>query len=278
MNNTSRFIMGIYQVSIMIRDSLEYLQNRDNFDVKVYNQRKAYIEHGLVEEAPLAKFLANNGETGEKIKKNLNEFFDAVYGPESTIVSIDGDRLVVDKAQSIKLLDYIVGLHETLFDIEKGFIAQAKKDNVFEQDIEDLIKFDEKYFRAILCINLVDMIHAQFLEFNKAMRESNGQTGPQTNYILNEIKKLVGLLKFQSEHANKEDEDFAKAYDSTFTMLKYMEGSEKPQEGKSIRDQIIEARKLWEIEIGKNEPEWRTRYSKQWEDLVQYERELQNNK
>lgn len=274
MNQTTRFVMGIYQVSLMIRDALEYIQNKETFDLNVYKQRKQFIEHGLIESAPLSRFLSQNGEVGKNIRNNLNDFVDAVYGDESTIVSIDGEKVVSDKGQKLKMLDFIVGLHETLQDVMKGFINQSKNDNTYEEELDTFLKYDEKFFRSLLCINLVDQIHALFLDFNKAMQQSKGEPGPATNFILNDLKRVVGFLKFENEHADKEDEGFKKAYDASFLMLQYMEGSKKAEdEGTTIKDQIVEARKLWQVEIGKNEPEWRTRYQILWDKLVAFEQE-----
>ena len=274
MNQTTRFVMGIYQVSLMIRDALEYIQNKETFDLNVYKQRKQFIEHGLIESAPLSRFLSQNGDVGKNIRNNLNDFVDAVYGDESTIVSIDGDKVVSDKGQKLKMLDFIVGLHETLQDVMKGFINQSKNDNTYEEELDTFLKYDEKFFRSLLCINLVDQIHALFLDFNKAMQQSKGEPGPATNFILNDLKRVVGFLKFENEHADKEDEGFKKAYDASFLMLQYMEGSKKAEdEGTTIKDQIVEARKLWQVEIGKNEPEWRTRYQILWDKLVAFEQE-----
>lgn len=274
MNQTTRFVMGIYQVSLMIRDALEYIQNKETFDLNVYKQRKQFIEHGLIESAPLSRFLSQNGDVGKNIRNNLNDFVDAVYGDESTIVSIDGEKVVSDKGQKLKLLDFIVGLHETLQDVMKGFINQSKNDNTYEEELDTFLKYDEKFFRSLLCINLVDEIHALFLDFNKAMQQSKGEPGPATNFILNDLKRVVGFLKFENEHADKEDEGFKKAYDASFLMLQYMEGSKKAEdEGTTIKDQIVEARKLWQVEIGKNEPEWRTRYQILWDKLVAFEQE-----
>ena len=78
MNQTTRFVMGIYQVSLMIRDALEYIQNKETFDLNVYKQRKQFIEHGLIESAPLSRFLSQNGDVGKNIRNNLNDFVDAV--------------------------------------------------------------------------------------------------------------------------------------------------------------------------------------------------------
>ena len=274
MNQTTRFVMGIYQVSLMIRDALEYIQNKETFDLNVYKQRKQFIEHGLIESAPLSRFLSQNGDVGKNIRNNLNDFVDAVYGDDSTIVSIDGEKVVSDKGQKLKMLDFIVGLHETLQDVMKGFINQSKNDNTYEEELDTFLKYDEKFFRSLLCINLVDQIHALFLDFNKAMQQSKGEPGPATNFILNDLKRVVGFLKFENEHADKEDEGFKKAYDASFLMLQYMEGSKKAEDkGTTIKDQIVEARKLWQVEIGKNEPEWRTRYQILWDKLVAFEQE-----
>ena len=274
MNQTTRFVMGIYQVSLMIRDALEYIQNKETFDLNVYKQRKQFIEHGLIESAPLSRFLSQNDKKRKNIRNNLNDFVDAVYGDDSTIVSIDGEKVVSDKGQKLKMLDFIVGLHETLQDVMKGFINQSKNDNTYEEELDTFLKYDEKFFRSLLCINLVDQIHALFLDFNKAMQQSKGEPGPATNFILNDLKRVVGFLKFENEHADKEDEGFKKAYDASFLMLQYMEGSKKAEdEGTTIKDQIVEARKLWQVEIGKNEPEWRTRYQILWDKLVAFEQE-----
>ena len=274
MNQTTRFVMGIYQVSLMIRDALEYIQDKETFDLNVYKQRKQFIEHGLIESAPLSRFLSQNGDVGKNIRNNLNDFVDAVYGDDSTIVSIDGEKVVSDKGQKLKMLDFIVALHETVREVMKGFINQSKNDNTYEEELDTFLKYDEKFFRSLLCINLVDQIHALFLDFNKAMQQSKGEPGPATNFILNDLKRVVGFLKFENEHADKEDEGFKKAYDASFLMLQYMEGSKKAEdEGTTIKDQIVEARKLWQVEIGKNEPEWRTRYQILWDKLVAFEQE-----
>ena len=215
-------------------------------EVKLYRDRYSYDDFAMVKEDYVAR----------------------VYS------SIDGEKVVSDKGQKLKMLDFIVGLHETLQDVMKGLINQSKNDNTYEEELDTFLKYDEKFFRSLLCINLVDQIHALFLDFNKAMQQSKGEPGPATNFILNDLKRVVGFLKFENEHADKEDEGFKKAYDASFLMLQYMEGSKKAEdEGTTIKDQIVEARKLWQVEIGKNEPEWRTRYQILWDKLVAFEQE-----
>ena len=105
MNDATRFIMGIYQVSLMVRDTLEYVQGRPEHDVNFYNQRKQIINHGLVENSPLSHFLAQNGEVGEKIRANINEFIEFAYSEDSTYITLENGKIIVDHAQDLKALD-----------------------------------------------------------------------------------------------------------------------------------------------------------------------------
>ena len=211
MNDATRFIMGIYQVSLMIRDTLEYVQGRPTHDVNFYNQRKQIIDHGLVENSPLSHFLAQNGEVGEKIRSNLNEFIDFAYGEESTYITIENGKLIVDHAQDIKALDYIVGLRETLMDIIKRFAEKSKNEGSLEENLETLIALDERFYRVLGSLITFDLVHKHFLEFNKAMHENGGKPSPQSNFVINDLKKLVGYTKFIYEHDNKEDEEYKQA-------------------------------------------------------------------
>ena len=131
MNNATRFIMGIYQVSLMVRDTLEYVQGRPEHDINFYNQRKQIILHGLEDNSPLSHFLSQNGEVGEKIKTNLHDFVEFAYSDESTYLTVENGKLIVDHAQDLKALDYIVGLRETLMDIIKKFVEKTKEDGTY---------------------------------------------------------------------------------------------------------------------------------------------------
>ena len=67
MNATTRYVIDIYQVSVIIRDTLEYLVPRkDGYKVEVYNQRKNIIKIALSKNHALDRFLTENKETGEK--------------------------------------------------------------------------------------------------------------------------------------------------------------------------------------------------------------------
>ena len=101
MNQTTRYVMDIYQVSVIVRDSLEYLiPKKDGYNANAYKQRREVIRLSLTENHPFARFLANNGEMGEKVKQNINDFYDLVYGDESRAVFLENDNVVVDTGYS----------------------------------------------------------------------------------------------------------------------------------------------------------------------------------
>lgn len=274
MNDATRFIMGIYQVSLMVRDTLEYVQGRPNHDVNFYNQRKQIIAHGLEENSPLSHFLSQNGEVGEKIRSNLNDFVEFAYSDESTYLTIENGNLIVDHAQDLKALDYIVGLRETLMDIVKKFAENSKQAGNLEASLENLIALDEAFYRVLSSLIIFDLTHKEFVEFNKAMHDNGGKPSPQSNFVINDMKKLVGYTKFVHEHANKEDTVYEEAYQQNFTCLNYMEGSKPLPNNNGMKGEIDAVHNNYVQILSQRELPWRTAYNNLWNELVGYEQGL----
>ncbi len=274
MNQISRYILGIYQVSLMVRDTLEYGMVKESYSKDIYMQRKAHLQHGLVDGSPLSSFLKNNGETGDKIRSQLEEFIGDIYGDESTIVKVEDDKLIVDRATIVKLYDFVVGIHETLKDILDGHYSNANKEGNAESEIKALIDADDKFYRSLACLTITDEIHRSFVEFNKTMAEAKGQKNPQSNFVLNEIKRYVGFYKFVTTHSKIEDTDFIKATEQTMEVLYYMEGSKKLEPGQSLKEMIDALHRSWQNLCATYEPNWRQLYIKEWQSLIEFEKKL----
>ncbi len=276
MNATTRYVIDIYQVSVIIRDTLEYLVPRkDGYKVEVYNQRKNIIKIALSKNHALDRFLTENKETGEKIRNNIQDFYDMVYGDESRAVFVENDKVVVDNGYNTQVLDYVIGLHETLFDICNGFIKHAKETNNYEEELGLLVERENHLYRCVSSMVITDQIHRLFVEFNKAMRESKGQATPQSNFISNELRKNVGFFRFVQDHAHYEDDIYKLAVDKSKYVLDLMSGKEKLDEtGEGIRKEILNLHTLWARAVVLTEAEWRGIYQKVVNDLIAYDKEM----
>lgn len=274
MNDATRFIMGIYQVQLMIRDTLEYVQNRTEYSPEFYERRKAILKHGIEENSPLMHFLKQNGEVGEQIKGNINNFMDFLFSDDTTYVHIENGKLTVDHAQDLQALDYVVGLRETLMDVIKRFLEQATNDGQDVSDMKQLVTLDETFYRVLASLIIFDKTHLAFLEFNKAVQENKGQPSPQSNFVINDMKKLVGYTKFVNEHSDKGDTEYQKLYEDNFTVLNYMEGSKPLPNDSGMKGEIDKVHNAYIQTLGPREALWRQAYNTLWNQLVGYEQAM----
>jgi hypothetical protein len=258
----------------MIRDTLEYVQNRPTYDPDFYSRRKTIIEHGMEDNAPLMHFLRQNGEVGEQIKTNINNFMDFLFSDSTTYVTVENGKLSVDHAQDLTALDYVVGLRETLVDIIKRFIEQAEKDGQDVAEMKTVVALDDAFYRVLASLIIFDKTHASFLEFNKAVAENKGQPSPQSNFVINDMKKLVGYTKFVNEHSDKGDTEYQKLYEDNFTVLNYMEGSKPLPNDSGMKGEIDKVHNAYIQTLGPREALWRQAYNTLWNQLVGYEQAM----
>lgn len=275
MNQESRYLMGIYQVAVIVRDTLEYGIPKPNYDKNIYLQRKASILHGLEENAPLTHFLnQQNEEIGTKIRKNLDDFVNLVYGDEARVCHIDGDNLVVDPAFSNQVFDYVVGIRETLNDIVAGFMSYNKTNGKSEEAIEVLIEKDLVFYRSITLLVLSDALHRLFLEFNRTMSEAKGKENPQSSFVVNELSQVIGFINFVRDHSKIEDPKFINNVNATVDVIQLMTGQTKPEQGKTIGNYINDLHESWTKYCQVAELDWKKNYVEVWQDLADYERDL----
>lgn len=276
MNQTTRYVMDIYQVSVIIRDTLEYLiPKKEGYRADVYKQRKQIIETALNERHAFSKFLTENHEAGEKIRQNVTDFYNLVYGDEARAVFLENDKVVVDSGYSTQLLDFVVGLHETVNDICNGFIKFAKDNNTFEEPLGVLIEKENAFYRCVSSMVITDQIHRLFVEFNKAMHESKGEATPQSNFIGNELKKNIGFFKFVEEHAHYEDDIYKLAVEKTKFVIDCMGGKKKIDEtGEGLRKEILNLHELWMKTVVLSEAEWKNVYQAVVRELIEYDKEM----
>lgn len=294
MNQETRYALAFYEVCIVIRDTLEYAVPKAEFSVEAYTSRKNMITHLLDEHSPISFFCANNGETGAKIKTQITEFFDDVYGDESRIVKIDHGKVTVEQSLVIQLLDYVIGLHETFNDICHGFKGQFEKDGKLEENFSHLLEVDDRFYRALAVRTILLNTNAKFTEFNASVKsyventikttgvdprqkpDFNPADDPSVKFITNEMSKLIGFFRFVKAH-NRSGE-----FDPLFTSLleecenkihlydgtrKLLPGQDMPTALKELEDTVVPYIEDYRVS-------WLNVFNPIFQDLKSYEENL----
>lgn len=271
MNQKTHFTLSFYHLNLAIRDTLEYIQNRPNYPVGVWKAKGNTLALALKDNSPFAGFCSHNGEIGEKIKEQLKDMYDTVYSEEATFISVEGEAVVPDHAQNLKVLDFILPLRQSLTNISRAYIEDQKHDGSLEDGVEDIINTDDKFYRAVCNMVLADILfNVHFAEFNKVMRENNGKESPASNFCANDIKKVIGMYNFVKQNTN--DEELKAAEPQMDFCIKLICGEEKVPEGSTFKDEFNKAFKGWYDIVARVEPVWREKHQVIWSQLVEYER------
>ena len=276
MNQRTHFTLSYYHLAIAIRDTLEYIQRRESYPKQVYEAKKNTIQLSLNENSPFSNFCKNNGEVGQKIKEQLEDFFDTCYGEDQTFVSIDGDQVKPDVAQNIKVLDFIVPLKQSMFNILKAYLNAQKNEGSYEEGIEELIDLEDKFYRSIFFMVINDyLFNNLFQEFNKVMRENNGQESIQSNFVSQDIKKVISMIGFIKKNGQNNDMAYNHGVEEVDRGIRLISGQEKVPEGSTFQQEFQKIGQAWYQLVAQIEPQWRAKHSEVWQQLVQFERELQ---
>lgn len=260
MNKLNTFVLGIYQVALIIRDTLEYAVIRESYSLEAYEQRKKALEMLLEENAPLQTFIKNNGEKAQEILVNIQRFQENIYGEQSTIVSKTSNGLKVDHNQHVQIYEQVIGIYQTLLDILFGYMNYAKENGLADDEVIELFKLDERVFRLYAHIALVHDLMRNFTEFNKIVRENNGKTDPLSNFVVEDMKKLNGFVMFQKQHNRIIDVEYKEITDEVYAFIENMEGKRALPEGKSFPDIHRELSDKLIEELSKTEPKWKEQF------------------
>ena len=260
-NGISKVIVSLVYYNSLIRDTLEYTLVKDTYKEEHYK----YRQNGIINEpkinSPLNNFIKQNGEKGEEFLGRINDFADLIYGEESTILKLASDGLRVDHGQHIAIFEAVAPLHEELNHIIKLHFNLAVKEKLVEQPIVKLLEEDERFYRATLMSTLSLEIKRQFEEFNKLMNESKGQKTPASNFVEQDLGKLVGIFERSKQFATCKDNLYTTALDNVNNMIEMMRGKRDLPEGKKFPDVfkdvqdsttafVIDAQQKWAAAYG----------------------------
>ncbi len=269
MNNVSRTVATLIHYNVLIRDTLEYTLNKPSYDLNFYNYKKNGIKIELDEKTPLALFIEKNGEAGEKLKKSILDFYDKIYGNDSTILRVSGGALKVDKAQNIAVLEAVLPLHEELRKVIDAHLDFARKENSLEPEIEELVKADEKFYRGIVFMAIVPELESLFIEYNKVRQEAKGAITPQSNFLNNDLGKVMSLLEFSRQNARVIDREYTDLLDKVFDLVEEMRGRRELRAGRNFQMDFNDVKVDIQGYVSRNEPLWKEKYDKLMKELIE---------
>lgn len=282
MNQASQYIFNLYHYLLNLRDTLEFTLPRDH-ELAMYEQRKRVLKMGIEKGSALGNFLEQNKEQGEKIRKNLEDFIDDVYGDNSTVLIVSNDKVRVDHTQHLKIYEYVVGNAEAIRDIVYGYINFARSRNELEPEMSELMKKDEVLYRTILAMLVMRDFEKSFAEFQKVMGENQGKPSPQSNFIVqNEINKMSGFIRFSRQHCHATDNKTLDLLDEVNEVIEMCEGRRDRREKtpgvqysfKEIFDNINSKLNEYLREV---EPVWKECFDKIFNEAIEAEKNKQAN-
>lgn len=269
MNTISRVIVSLIYYNSLVRDTLEYTLNKDKYEPHFYEYKRNGIVNEIKLNTPLKVFLDQNGEKGDELRKKLETFGNDFYSDTSTVIKNAADGLRVDHAQNVRIFEAVVPLHEELNSIIKLHVDYAKKNNQYEEKLDGLLNADERFYRAVALLTLNGELDRQFEEFNKVMRESNGQVTPQSNFIQNDLNTLVKCLATVRQNATARDNLYTSALDAVFNSVEMMNGKRDLPAGKTFPDVFNDANVKIRDFIQSAEEEWKTTYQPLLTELIE---------
>ena len=276
MNQNSQYIFNLLHYLIQVRDTMQYTLDKEQPE-ELFKQRKLILEKGIEPESHLGKFLENNKEQGDKIKEKINEFISEIYGEESTILSIHDGLVRVDHTQHIKILDYVIGIAESVRDIIYGYLNHARQTNALENNILELIILEDRFYRSLSYMIILREFQKSFIEFQKVMQESQGKPSPQSNFIVqNELQKMSGMLRFIRNHTHCTDNPTLDLLDKTLQLIEMTEGRRDRRDNKSFKDLFDETNKALNEYVATLEVKWNELFKKNLDEFIADIQKAQN--
>lgn len=269
MNNINQYNFDIIHVATHLRDTLEYVLPREHA-VNIYEQRKTVLAKGLDPETPLGKFLAANEGKFDTLLEKYHEVLDDIYGDDSTVlVKTADDKIRVDHSQHLKIYDGVVNAMEPLRDIIYFHINLARRQNMAEPVMEDLMKLDDRYYRLFLFLLMMQDFQKSFFEFQKVMGENKGQPSPQSNFIVqNELAVMAKMLRDVRAHNHFTDNESLDLLDNCLEVVEMSEGRRDRRDDKSFADLFKEAIEPLNKAFTELAPKWQAAFNKALQEML----------
>jgi len=263
MNNYTAAIASFIRFDVVVFNTLEYAMKKDKYEVEAYKARKEIINTEITQNTPLKNCLANSGDAGKNLLDKINELLSEVYSEDSIIVKLsqDGAELRVDYSQAIKVFELVLPIHEEVRKIIAAHVAAATKENKYDEpSFPDVLNKEEYFYRGLVNMLMLEELDHQFAEYNKARQEAKGGITAQSNFIQNDINRLVKLFHFVRENAVARSAEYYEVVDPLFALIEMTGGRRDLPAGKNFGEMFISVKQVARDHVAKWEGEWKPVY------------------
>ena len=263
MNNYTAAIASFIRYDVVLFNTLEYATKKDKFDVGAYKARQEIISKEIELNTPLKNCLDNSGEAGKNLLEKIKELIRLVYSPESTIAKLGADEteLRVDSSQALTIYENVLPIHEELRKIVEAHVIAARKNNAYDEPtFDDVITKEEYFYRSLVNMLMLDTFDHFFAEYNKARAEAKGAITPQSNFIQNDINKIVNLFHFVRNNATARNAEYYSMVDPLFALIEMTGGRRDLPEGKNFGQVFVEVKTKTREVTQKFELAWKPVY------------------
>jgi len=278
MNNYTAAIASFLRFDVVVFNTLEYVMQKDSYDVNAYKARKEIINTEITQNTPLKNCLDNSGEAGEKLMNKIKDLLSLIYSDESTIVRLnaEGSELRVDSAQHLAVYEAVLPIHEEMRNIMWAHINEAKKQNQYDEPIDELLEKEEYFYRGLTNMLLINDLDHLFAEYNKARQEAKGAITPQSNFIQNDLNKVVQNISMLRQRSPLISEEYYELIDPEFALIEMTQGRRALPSGKNFGDVIIALKKVAREKTMKWEEAWKPAYDTFIKHFAEEATKLQN--
>lgn len=246
MNQNTQTIVTLIHYNVAVRDTLEYCLQKNVYDVKAFEAKKNTLLTEVNNNTPLKAILDNSGDNGKKMDDAIRAMVDEVYGEKSTICKVSGNALTVDHAQHLAIFAHVLPIHDNITSMIRGVIADgeqkmaaAKEEDKAALSMEDARKLwlaEDRMFRAVAFLTLVNELNKLFNDYNIARNEAHGANTPASNFIGQDIQKIVGNIGGVRANAIETDAIYKNMEDKINALVEMCIGRRDLPAGKRFPD------------------------------------------
>ena len=260
MNQTSVVITTLLHYNVQVRDTLEYCLRKDSYDKNLFNEKKRSILVEVDQKTPLKNIIDNSGENGEKLEKNIRDFYNEVYGDDSTILHMAEEGLRVDHAQHPAIYKNVLPIHENVNAMILGILKDAHAKNIDVAQVEEVANAEEAMYRGVAYLTLVQDLNRFFDEYNKARNEAKGEETPASRFIGQDISAMIQNINFVRSNAKLTNAVYKNMEDKIVSLMECMTGRRDLPAGKRFPDIMREAVETINLFVRDAEAKFRSVY------------------